>query len=280
MIDVLLATYNGDRYLEEQIDSILAQTNHDWRLLIRDDGSQDGTVSIIQRYVSSHPEKIRRIVDEEGNLGYAQNFMELMTHSTSEYVMFCDQDDVWLPNKIELSLDVMKHAEKSYPNKPVLVCTDLTVVDDKLNLISQSFYYCAKYSSATIKDVCTAMVEPCVMGCTMMINKQAKEVSMPMSKEAIAHDWWIPIRVALHGKIVYCSVPTILYRQHAHNCAGMRARNLRYYLAKAFGFGLIKQIRFYRRQGRMIRSAGCQLPTRLLVKRKIIMILVKMLQNL
>ena len=140
MVDILMATYNGELYLEEQIKSIIKQSYKNWILYIRDDGSKDNTLKIINRYTYKYPDKIKLIADDRGNLGSNMNFKELMQYSKNEYCMFCDQDDVWLEDKIKLSLDKIKKLENKYgKNTPILVHTDLKVVNEKLDEISESF---------------------------------------------------------------------------------------------------------------------------------------------
>ena len=104
-VDILLATYNGERFLQKQIDSILQQTYSNFTIYIRDDGSKDGTIKIIKDYAQKYPNKILFIEDILGNLGVTQNFNELMKYSSANYIAFSDQDDIWLPQKIEKSFD-------------------------------------------------------------------------------------------------------------------------------------------------------------------------------
>ncbi len=126
--------------------SLFAQTCEDWTLLIRDDGSTDSTPEILKRLASGHPNKIRIIHDNTGkqnqNLGYAHNFGRLMGLSTAPYVMFCDQDDIWHPDKIALSLQEMKELEQRYGEQcPLLVRTDFALVDSKNNIILSSYQH-------------------------------------------------------------------------------------------------------------------------------------------
>lgn len=220
MIDILMATHNGEAYLRQQIDSILSQSNQEWQLLIRDDGSQDNTVDIIEEYVVRYPEKIRLIRDDGRRLGTSLNFGRLLDYSHAKYVMFSDQDDIWLPKKIELTMKVMQAAEEQYGNSPILVHTDLKVVDSNLSLIADSLWRYQKFSPEFSNDLNSLMVQNVVTGCAMMMNKKARDVSIPLPEEAIMHDWWIAIRVAMEGKIVYVSVPSVLYRQHSKNKVG------------------------------------------------------------
>ncbi len=222
MIDILLATYNGEEYLEEQMDSVLTQSNKDWRLLIRDDGSDDNTVSIIKDYVARYPDRITLIEDDNRHLGVSLNFQRLLENSTADYVMFCDQDDVWLPQKIEATLNLMKDTEKDYPNKPVLVHTDLRVVDSRLKTIAKSTWRYQGTCPETGNDPAKVLAQNVVTGCTIMINRKTKEISMPIPEEAVVHDWWLVINVASHGKVAHIPDQLVLYRQHASNAVGAK----------------------------------------------------------
>jgi glycosyltransferase involved in cell wall biosynthesis len=217
MIDILLATYNGEKYLNQQIDSILAQTCKDWRLLIRDDLSTDNTIDIIKNYTSKYPDKTRLIEDNKGHLGLVRNFGALLEATQSEYIMFCDQDDVWLPNKIELIINVMKAAQKRDPDSPILVHSDLRVVDENLNIIADSFWKLIGIDPQTANSLDKLIIRNAVTGCAMMINRRAKEVSTPLPAEVKIHDWWIAMNVAKAGQILFVPVPSSLYRQHGGN---------------------------------------------------------------
>ncbi|MCX6660415.1 MAG: glycosyltransferase [Candidatus Bathyarchaeota archaeon] len=138
-IDVLLATYNGEKYLREQIDSILSQTYKNWNLLVRDDGSSDNTIRIIESYRDLVPDRIVVLKDDLGNLGVIRNFSKLLGYSHSDYIMLSDQDDMWLPRKIELTYKKMQDLVKKYGDDvPLLVYTDWKVVDVNLSVISNS----------------------------------------------------------------------------------------------------------------------------------------------
>ncbi len=219
-IDILLATYNGQAYLREQIDSIFAQSNQDWRLIIRDDGSDDNTVRIVEDYAARLPGRIRLVTDNGSRLGANLNFGKLLEYADTEYIMFSDQDDVWLPNKIELTLNAMKAAEQIYPDKPILIHTDLQVMDSELNTIANSMWSYQKLFPEVGNDLSRIMAQNVVTGCTVMINKRARAVSIPVPGEAIMYDWWIALNVCRHGKIIYVSIPSILYRQHSRNQIG------------------------------------------------------------
>lgn len=131
-IDILLAAYNGEKYIAEQIDSILNQTYKDIRILIRDDGSADNTPKIIEEYAEKYP-GIIEVVNDDAVCGHpAKNFLRLMKYAKADYVMFSDQDDYWLPYKVQITHDYMKKTEQENPGKPVLVFCGLNVADESL----------------------------------------------------------------------------------------------------------------------------------------------------
>lgn len=230
-VDVLLSTYNGVLYLSEQIDSILAQTHRDWRLTIRDDGSTDDTVEIIKRYCALYPGKITLVKDTAGRLGPCQSFARLLGLSTAPYAMFCDQDDVWLPEKIELTLKEMKRLEESSKGSSVLIHTDMKVVDRNMKVIAESFW---KYQHLDpgMRRTGNLLIMNNVTGCTMMINNKLREISLPIPGGAILHDWWINLVASAFGRIGYVDSPTLLYRQHGENEAGASSYPFNYLTAR------------------------------------------------
>ncbi|MFN8575920.1 MAG: glycosyltransferase family 2 protein [Candidatus Sericytochromatia bacterium] len=221
-VDILLATYNGEKYLEEQLDSIINQTYKNWFVIVRDDGSSDLTLNIIEQFCKNYPDKSLFIKDSESNLGPCFNFGKLLTYSTSNYIMFCDQDDIWLENKIELSLSGILKTERIYSKDlPILIHTDLKVVDSKLNMISESFFELKKLNPELSKNINSIICDNSITGCTMIINKSLKDKIIINNKNIIMHDWWIAIIACILGKIDVIYEPTILYRQHSNNSIGI-----------------------------------------------------------
>lgn len=230
MISILLATYNSGNYIREQLDSLFAQTYQDWRLVVRDDCSTDDTVSIIEEYKTRHPDKIEIIGNEGKSLRAYRNFYELLSRVESEYYMYCDHDDVWLPDKIELSMARMKEVER--PDVPVIVHTDMRVVDQNLNTLSESFWHYTRLlpERTGFKELvlCNS-----VNGCTMLFNRKAREVALPHLEHATMHDMLVTQSVAASGGIISpVSTPTVLYRQHVDNVVGAHERNKGYYWDK------------------------------------------------
>lgn len=252
-VAVLLATYNGEHYIAQQIDSLLCQTYADVDIYIHDDGSKDNTVSIIQDYASRHPQV--HVLSYPSCGGACANFMSLLHSVDADYYYFCDQDDVWLDTKIEQSIDAMKEAEASNPGKPVLLCTDLTVVDQQLKTIAPSMWAYMNIHPELLQTFNEMAGNNLVTGCTMLINKQAAQsICMPMT-HATMHDAWIHLSVIKHHGIVLTqSVPTVLYRQHSDNEVGATAYsrlNLIYRLRN-----LSKVANIYFSHYRMLRQLG------------------------
>jgi len=224
MIDILLATYNGDSYLDEQINSLLNQEFSDWRLLARDDCSNDGTAELLESYADRYSERVTVLPNHGSNLGPRGNFFELMQNADADYIMLCDQDDVWMPGKIARTLEKMRQMESEYGrDKPLLVHTDFKVVDENLNVLADSGWRYQKtdpYRGASINRL---LVQNVATGCTVMINRALRDLALPAPPEAIMHDWWLALVAGTFGRIGYVSGPLLLYRQHSVNIVGAKS---------------------------------------------------------
>lgn len=226
-IEILLATYNGERYIGEQIESIINQDYENWVVRACDDASTDRTYEILKEYQEKFPDKFVIEKREKGSGSAKLNFFHLIKQSTCSYVMCCDQDDVWLPNKISLTMQEMKKCEEA--GGPILVHTDLKVVDEKLQVLGESFSAHSNLRKAFgYRDV---LIQNHVTGCTMMMNRALVELlSVKMDYEHILmHDWLAAIVATAFGKVGFVDCPTMLYRQHAINSVG----------AKKYGFALL-----------------------------------------
>lgn len=224
-IDILMATYNGEKYLAAQIDSIMGQSFQNFQLFIRDDCSTDATPKIIKEFTKKFPSKIISLPAER-NLGIIANFSALMEASESPYIMLSDQDDIWEKDKIEKTIAEMSALEKCHGSEiPLLVHTDLRVVDHNLQLIDPSFWRHMKLTPDSSHTVQKLILQNVVTGCSMLMNKKLLEMSLPIPKEAMMHDWWLALVAAAFGKISCVKTPTILYRQHNNNALGIRTRD-------------------------------------------------------
>lgn len=230
-LSILLSTYNSEAFLKEQINSIISQTEKDWILYIRDDGSSDNTIFLIEDYCKLH-DNIILLKDKLHNLGAKNSFMKLLSDVESTYYMFCDHDDVWMPLKVEKTLNKMKEIESQYPQKPLLVFTDLKVVDVNMNIINNSMWRYQKTNPQHAKNIYSLSISNPVTGCTIMINQKAKEVSLPMSQKSFMHDLWIALNVTHYGYVDFIDEPTVLYRQHNENVLGAKKTNRIYYYSR------------------------------------------------
>ncbi|HML67606.1 MAG TPA: glycosyltransferase family 2 protein [Clostridia bacterium] len=233
MITILMATYNGERFVRAQIESILEQTEQNFILQIQDDGSTDGTFSIISEYAEKYPGQVKVHKSTANSGGAKWNFLQMMTAFQDDYVMLCDQDDVWLPNKIEVTLRAMQNLEETHGKQtPILIHTDLTVVDESLNVIGKSLNKMLdlRMDKTTLPS---QVVQNTVTGCTAMYN-QALAQLIRMPKFCLVHDWWLGLVAVCFGKKEYLPERTMLYRQHGANSIGAKkVRSVAYIVDKA-----------------------------------------------
>jgi glycosyltransferase involved in cell wall biosynthesis len=215
-VGIVLSVHNGAAYLEEQVESIRAQTHEKWRLWIRDDGSTDGTAELAHR-LAAHDERVLLVRDDAQRLGAGPSFGTLLQSLPGgvDYVFCCDADDVWFPDKIERSLDVMGEAEAEGP-APVLVHSDLQVADSALDVIHDSYWELVginpddtSFPGLFVHNVAT--------GPTILMNRELFELVTPIPDEAVYQDWWITIVAAAVGRIVAIPEPTVTYRRHDSN---------------------------------------------------------------
>lgn len=223
-VSIVMSTYNGEKYLEEQIDSILSSTYQDIDLYIHDDGSSDRTLELLAGYSNRYPDRVH-VYRNEVNLGYTLNFLHGVCDTTADYIMLCDQDDVWKPDKIRDTLRRMRHMEAQLGKElPIAVFSDAEVVDERLNKIYDSFFRSGKLDPRKT-DLPHILMENKLIGCTVMINASLRRVlkSRSLPKTARYHDWWIALIAASCGKIGYLPEQTLLYRQHGNNMVGSRS---------------------------------------------------------
>ncbi|MFR7397284.1 putative polysaccharide biosynthesis protein/rhamnosyltransferase [Streptococcus milleri] len=217
-VTILMSTYNGEQFLAEQIESIRQQTYTDWQLLIRDDGSKDRTREIIQDFC----QKDNRIhfvnPDSVENLGVIKSFFHLLKHQMSDVYFFSDQDDVWLPEKVEMQLE---EAIKYDDNQPLLVYTDLKVVDQELNVVHESMIRTQSDHANT--ELLQELTENTVTGGVSMINQALADLWTGQEEyDLLMHDWYLALLAAAFGHLVYINRPSELYRQHSNNVLGAR----------------------------------------------------------
>lgn len=218
-VAILLATYNGEKYLCEQIDSIISQSFTDWHLYIHDDGSNDNTVKIALSYQERIPDKISLLTYPRQG-GARNNFFSLIESVEADYYAFCDQDDIWHKDKIKLCLEAIKKEENKNAELPYFSFCNLRIVDESDHVIHADFWdTCQLYPEMYQK--LSHYVSFFIPGCTIMINHKAWEIRGDYTN-AFMHDGWFMIRVLAEGGKVIC-VPMALmdYRQHSTNAVGV-----------------------------------------------------------
>ena len=228
---ILLATYNGEAYVREMVDSVLQQDHRDIHIVLSDDGSTDGTPAILDSYAKDYPQQITHY--RSGlRFGNAQDhFLHLLrAFQDAPYIMFCDQDDVWHPDKVSKTLRKMQETEVD-PKIPTLVHTDLRVVDRDLNEISPSFCSLSGFRGDRLA-LHHLLMQNVVTGCTVMVNSTlAKLASGATVKGILMHDWFLALLASACGRIAFLNEATIDYRQHGKNTVGAKnSRSLRYIL--------------------------------------------------
>lgn len=203
MISVCLASYNGDLFIKEQIDSILPQLSVTDEIVIADDSSTDNTIEIIKSY----NDKRIRLYRNKKSKSPASNFENALRLAKGDYIFLCDQDDIWLPDKVE---SVMPHF-----NKYDLIVTDCTVVDGNLNVVEESFFESLKSGPGFWKN----FVKNTYLGCCMAFKREILDYALPFPSEIAMHDIWIGLLVELKGKPFFLNKQLILYRRHDNNAS-------------------------------------------------------------
>ena len=228
-ITILMATYNGERFLRQQLDSIFAQTEGNFLLVVSDDCSTDGTAAILREYKQRFPGKMRLFIRRTPSGGAAENFFSMLSAlrkgvfgKPSPYIMLADQDDVWLPEKTANTLGKLRELEERFGSgTPLLVHGDLTLVDEEEQVISESMFRYQKLVGEPI-DLPLQLIQNSVTGCTVMFNRALLSKLRRIPEYAVMHDWWLGLIAAAFGHIGFLETPYILYRQHGSNTEGAK----------------------------------------------------------
>lgn len=229
-VQVLLSTYQGERFLKEQLISIISQEQVDVYLLIRDDGSTDSTKSILNYFSNCYPEKIRTIYGQ--NIGIVASYFKLLEMASKqiEYIALSDQDDIWLPNKLYRAVNLL---EKEKNKIPLLYASSVQLVDEQLRFLSSGI----RYSNIKV-SFGNALVENMCIGCTCVMNqKLLKTIQGKYPNHIIMHDFWIYLVATCFGKVIYDPTPSLLYRQHSSNEIGAATTIWESYKKRLLNFG-------------------------------------------
>lgn len=203
MVSVCIATYNGEKYIREQLASILKQLSSEDEIIISDDSSTDNTVNILRSYND------KRIKIFPNNHFYSPiyNFENAIKHASGNYIFLADQDDIWLPNKVSRMYAKLKDFD--------LVISDCKIVDDKLNIIHESFFELYSSRPGFLKN----LYKNSYIGCCIAFRREILNYILPFPNKIAMHDSWIGLSVELHGSVYFLEEPLLLYRRHGNNAS-------------------------------------------------------------
>ena len=216
LIAICLASYNGEKYITEQLESIFAQNYPYFKLYIADDRSTDNTVNIVKTFQDRFVDQIYLTVNDS-QLGVVKNFETLLSHCKEKYITLADQDDIWEPDKLTHQLEAMLQLEKESATKACLVHSDLTMIDENAKVIADSYFHFREYRLNQKKDLGHILGPSGVMGNTLMINRELRDKSLPFPPELEVHDYWIAIVAELYGRRKTLQKPLVRYRIHNRN---------------------------------------------------------------
>lgn len=221
-VTVVMATYQQERFVAQQIESLLSQIGVHTELLIRDDGSTDATRNILQQYQKEFPDRI--VLLEGPHLGAMHSFQALLQHAKGEWVALSDGDDVWLPHRCQSSLQELRLAEAIYGSEtPLAVCSDAFLVDEELRFLDGKTLWSTHGTPSNWNSLEKLLVHNACCGATLLCNRALLEAALPIPEEAIWHDGWLALCAATLGKVILHQDPLILYRQHEQNAVGVRS---------------------------------------------------------
>ena len=223
-VQILLATYNGEYFLREQLDSIVNQEYKFWELLIHDDGSVDDTLKILNEYENNYPKKVKLLNDKKIFSSASRNFLHLIENRSKEAKLFClcDQDDVWHKSKLRFIIERYNSQEDK---KPLLIHSDLSLIDKEGELLEKSHNKLINYQKNFITKNTSYYYNP-IPGCAMTINSALAD-KIFYSRYMVMHDWWILLSAMQENTtLLYIDLPLVAYRQHSGNVLGYKKNNV------------------------------------------------------
>jgi glycosyltransferase involved in cell wall biosynthesis len=238
--DVILAVYNGRDHLAPMLDSLLGQTINDFNVMARDNGSNDGTLEILERYKDKFDGRLR-IIQGEPTGSARGNFTILMQETKADYVLCADHDDVWMPDKVEITLRSMKEAEAKFgKSTPIYFFTDVVVVNKDLEVINSSYWNFKRIDPGISARLSQCLICAPMLGMASGMNRALVDLSNPVPGTVTGHDWWALLVAAAMGKVVYNSARTALYRIHGQNNSAPKQVGIILYLNAKLGAGFVR----------------------------------------
>ncbi len=248
-VHIACSARDAGLWLDAFLESLVAQTHRDWQLWIRDDGSQDRTWAIIEAWRGREP-RIAHAVRGEHSIGAARGFADVFARlpADAQAVATGDADDVWLPRRLEMTLSALREAERRHPDTPLLVHTDLRVVDESLAERAPSYWRAAGMHphEAPLRDIA---IENVAVGPTLTFNAPLLALLRDVPAEALYQDWWIALVAAATGRVIAVDEATVLYRQHGGNSVGARPSGLRLLARALTTWGRRRQLHRHLEQG-------------------------------
>lgn len=213
LVHVMVSTYNGEKYVKEQLDSIFSQEYTNIKVTVRDDGSSDHTVEVLQTYLAGLKKTDKMDIIEGENVGVKDSFLSLLNICESgDYWAFCDQDDVWFPDKVKTAVDKLSAAKG-----PALYCCRTMLTNEHLQPVADTLHKFPPnpgFGNALIENIC--------VGCTIVINRDLYElVKGKYPEKSLIHDMWLYQIASCFGTVIYDDEPHIYYRQHEGNVIGL-----------------------------------------------------------
>lgn len=228
-VSVAMCTFNGERFLMEQLLSIARQEVLPDELVISDDGSFDFTLDIADEFRRRAPFEVR-ILRNRKTLGIVSNFEHAVRHCRGDYIAFADQDDVWEKSRLGIALEAVTRAERSAPGKPILTHSDLSVIDEEGQLLDGSLFRRRGFRATHPNPLRELVLQNYVTGCTMMVNRPLVDITLPLPPEIFIHDWWFALVAAACGEVITIKEGTVRYRRHSFNAIGAKARGGRVFV--------------------------------------------------
>lgn len=239
-VDIVMSVFNGEKFLQDQLDSIGKQTFTEWKLIVRNNGSSDSTAHILQSFSQAYSGKVEIIEAAVTEPFIPLSFGDALSRSTAPYVMYADCDDVWMDDKIEITLNAMLDMQAKHgPSVPLLVHTDLVLVDTNLNILSNSMWKSQRLNPER-KKLNRVIMHSNACGNTFLFNAELRELVLPIPIGCIMHDYWTTTIAAAFGQITAVNRGTILYRQHGSNACGGEVLYMSNILQKANQISLLK----------------------------------------
>ncbi len=221
-VSVAMAVFNGEAYLSQQLDSILRQTYTNIEIIICDDCSTDNTIKILNQYQMKYTSI--KIFQNSVRLGFIKNFEKAITLCTSDYIALSDQDDIWSAEKLQTSMEAMINKENELQNSPIMIHTDLSVIDERNNKVHNSYFYLKQYKLKAKKDLGHIVGHCGVMGNTVLFNKNLKDKILPFPESLEFHDYWIALVNELLGYRITIKKPLTHYRVHTSNTSNTKTK--------------------------------------------------------